>query len=106
MVRLSKNGSFEIYKWEDKFKRHTRIDSNKTLNTDINSYAYKIYGSNIEISATEIDIMTLKSADFIQRRLSGTFTPQQFLAIMMKMLWNLKYLTICSTEFLIAMKQR
>ena len=57
LVRLSANGIFEIYKWDDKLKRYTRIDSNKTLNTDINSYAYKIYGSNIEISAKEIDIM-------------------------------------------------
>lgn len=57
LIRLSANGIFKIYKWDDKFKRYTRIDSNKTLNTDIHSYAYKNYGQDIEITSKEIDIM-------------------------------------------------
>ena len=57
LVRLSVDGIFEIYKWDELTKRYIKIDTNKTLATDINSYAYQLYGNDIEITQSKIDTM-------------------------------------------------
>ena len=57
LIRLSVDGIFEIYRWNETTKRYMKIDTNKTLATDINSYAYQAYGNNIEINQSQIDVM-------------------------------------------------
>ena len=57
LVRINRDGLFKIYRWDDKTKRYVMVDINKTLATSINSYAYKKYGRQVEITASEIDKM-------------------------------------------------
>ena len=55
LVKTETDGEIVVYHWDNETKRYRRFDSQKTLTNALNSYAYEICGSEVDIVRSQLD---------------------------------------------------
>lgn len=55
LVKTELDGEFIVYHWDNESKRYIRFRSKETLTNVLNSYAYEVYGSGVDIVKTQLD---------------------------------------------------